>query len=87
VSLRAVGSLEASNQRLLELGELQATLMSGDMAHDAVRGDVLQAVLFAGKPEGDEARNDLSGQSSTLHDAVTAAEKSGLGAATQDAVA
>ena len=87
VSLRAVGSLEASNQRLLELGRLQATLMSGDMAHDAVRGDVLQAVLFAGKPEGDEARNDLSGQSSTLHDAVTAAEKSGLGAATQDAVA
>ncbi|MFC6005498.1 HAMP domain-containing protein, partial [Angustibacter luteus] len=87
VSVNAVQTLESSNQRLLELGRLQSTLMGGDMAHDAVRGDVLQAILFAGKPEGDEASDDLPAQSKTLQDSVEVAKVSGLGGATAAAVA
>src|SRR3954449_9875373 len=86
VSVRAVDQLQTSNERLLRLSTLQKQLMDGDMAHDAVRGDVLQTVLFAGTPTRDSAADDLPDQVKTLQDAVQAAKTSGLGASTGHAV-
>ncbi|GMA86472.1 hypothetical protein GCM10025868_17220 [Angustibacter aerolatus] len=61
--------------------------MEGDMAHDAVRADVLTAMHFAGNQQGTSAAGDVAVQADVLRDGLRAASAAHLGAEVDAAVA
>jgi methyl-accepting chemotaxis protein len=59
VSMRAFGTSADRAHELEALGGLTRITLEADMAHDAVRGDVLRAMLAGSGPDGRAAQTDL----------------------------
>jgi methyl-accepting chemotaxis protein len=79
----SVTALQATGERTDEL--LRTTTATGaaaeaDMMHDAVRADVLQALLSGTGPQYDSAVSDLQGHGDTLRAALASVRDGGLGA-------
>ena len=91
--LISVTALQGTGQRTEELlGTTTATgaAAEADMMHDAVRADVLQALLTGSGPQYASAVTDLQDHAATLEAALAAVRAGGLGdevAAAVDAVA
>ncbi|MFP5517020.1 MAG: methyl-accepting chemotaxis protein [Alphaproteobacteria bacterium] len=75
VAVSALTMVEKANQQVLTMGEALSNHQLGDMMHDALRADVLSALLAgsaAGAAEKEEIRRDLSEHADTFRDALNA---------------
>jgi methyl-accepting chemotaxis protein len=73
VAVTGVQELSVAGDRARDMKQLNAlstVTLYADMAHDAVRGDVLRAVLAKGGGDAETARLDLIEHSKTLSDGV-----------------
>src|SRR4051812_947008 len=61
-------------------------LLEGDMAHDAIRADVLTSIQFSGTATGAAARTDLVDHAGILTSAIDEAGKASLGAKVDSAI-
>jgi HAMP domain-containing protein len=84
-----VQALQGTGERtdqLLATTEATSLALEADMMHDAVRGDVLQALLNGSGPLYASAVTDLQDHSATLREVLTGVQDTGLGAAVDGAV-
>ncbi|MPR00004.1 HAMP domain-containing protein [Modestobacter sp. I12A-02628] len=83
LSLVAVDALTEAGERstvLLASSEAIALALEADMMHDAVRADVLQALLAGAGPQYDAAVTELADHSATLRETLAGVSAVGLGA-------
>jgi methyl-accepting chemotaxis protein len=76
-----VHALQATGDRTAELlvtTDATGKALEADMMHDAVRGDVLQALLNGAGPLYDSAVADLRDHSATMHEVLAAVRGDGL---------
>ena len=82
-ALITVQALQGTGERtdlLLRTNHATAEAMRADMMHDAIRGDVLQALLSGAGPEYDSAVADLAAHRDEMHHALEAIAEDDLGA-------
>ncbi|GAB3689233.1 methyl-accepting chemotaxis protein [Angustibacter aerolatus] len=85
--VRGLQQAKDTGRRVSLLSTVGVQLMEGDMAHDAVRADVLTAMHFAGNQQGTSAAGDVAVQADVLRDGLRAASAAHLGAEVDAAVA
>jgi methyl-accepting chemotaxis protein len=71
VGVLALRDAEARAQALGRSAQLTRAALEADMAHDAVRGDVLRALLAASGAEKTEVTEDLEEHSAVMRDKLT----------------
>jgi methyl-accepting chemotaxis protein len=78
ISVRALQATGDRADRLLSANQVTALALEADMMHDAVRGDVLQALLSGTGPQYQGAVTDLADHSQHLRDVLKTIKGSGL---------
>ncbi len=87
MSFSVLASLQERTGELARLGSLARVTLEADMAHDAGRADVLQALSFRSGPEYDDAVSAVAEHGAALSDGVQAVGDAHLGAELDAAVA
>ncbi|WP_376958458.1 methyl-accepting chemotaxis protein [Azospirillum sp. A26] len=75
VAVSALSMVDGANRQVLITGEALSNHQAGDMMHDALRADVLAALLTGpdgAEAERDEVRKDLKEHADTFRDALSA---------------
>ncbi|MBP2307849.1 HAMP domain-containing protein [Azospirillum melinis] len=75
VAVSALSSVDGANRQVLITGEALSNHQAGDMMHDALRADVLAALLTGpdgAEAERDEVRKDLKEHADTFREALNA---------------
>jgi methyl-accepting chemotaxis protein len=70
VGIRALNAAAAGAANMQALNGYTRTTLEADMAHDAIRADVMRARLDPGGPDATAARSDFVEHSKILHDGV-----------------
>jgi methyl-accepting chemotaxis protein len=83
IGLRAVRTLDGAMGAVRDNGSVIKDQLQADMAHDAIRGDVLAALLGAAK--GDSAQIDAAAKDLAEHTAVLRARLDSMASGTRDA--
>jgi methyl-accepting chemotaxis protein len=86
VTVQALNGTGERTEELLATTQATAEALEADMMHDAVRGDVLQALLNGSGPLYDSAVTDLQDHSARLHEVLAAVQEAGLSARVDTAV-
>lgn len=75
VAVSALSVVDGANRQVLITGEALSNHQAGDMMHDALRADVLAALLTGpdgAEAERDEVRKDLKEHADTFREALSA---------------
>jgi methyl-accepting chemotaxis protein len=86
ITVQALQGTGERTDELLATTHATGQALEADMMHDAVRGDVLQALLDGTGPLYDSAATDLADHSATLREVLAAVRGAGLGDAVVAAV-
>jgi methyl-accepting chemotaxis protein len=86
VTVQALQGTGARTDQLLVTTQATAKALEADMMHDAVRGDVLQALLNGSGALYSSSVTDLQAHSATLREVLTAVRDAGLGTRVDTAV-
>jgi methyl-accepting chemotaxis protein len=86
ISVQALQGTGETAQELVSTGEATGLALEADMMHDAVRGDVLAALLGAGTPEYQSAVRDLADHTANFRDLLDQVAASDLGSDVDAAV-
>jgi methyl-accepting chemotaxis protein len=78
VALRELASASAQVSQLQSLQKLTRVTLEADMAHDAVKGDVQQAMLDRGGEAGRKAKSEFADHSQILSDGVRTFQASSM---------
>jgi methyl-accepting chemotaxis protein len=78
VGIEALGENDGDVDDLTAAAMLTRTALEADMAHDAVRGDVLRAMLAGDAAEVTAVRDDLTDHSGTMRDSLDALAAEGV---------
>jgi methyl-accepting chemotaxis protein len=78
LSVGSLSALDARSHELQRLGALTRTALEADMAHDAIKGDVQQALLFRTGPQHDAAVAAVADHAATLREGVASVGAAGL---------
>ena len=70
--IQSAGTASSRAAELAQLNEWTKVTLEADMAHDAVRGDVLRAIVAKGTPDGAAAKADLADHTKILSDGLAA---------------
>ena len=76
VGFRSVRSMDTTSHQLVTNGDRIASHMNADMMHDALRGDVLGAILATDDAAREEARTDVLDHAQKLRDSMAATLRS-----------
>src|SRR4051812_40454122 len=68
ISVQALEGTGETARHLVSTGDATGLALEADMMHDAVRGDVLAALLGTGTPGYQNAVRDLTGHSANFRD-------------------
>jgi methyl-accepting chemotaxis protein len=68
VGINGLGKAQHSARDLQTSAQLTRTALEADMAHDAIRGDVLRAMFASAEAEQSEAAEDLAEHSAAMRD-------------------
>jgi methyl-accepting chemotaxis protein len=79
IAVAALGNAGDHSAELLVTTHATGAALEADMMHDAVRADVLQALLAGAGPEYTSALSDLQGHSAVLRSALGEVRDAGLG--------
>jgi hypothetical protein len=79
LTVQALRGTGERTDELLATTHATGAALEADMMHDAVRGDVLQAMLAGAGPEYSAAVADLAGHGETLRDSLAAVDADDLG--------
>ena len=69
-AVQSASTAAARSAELAQLNEWTKVTLEADMAHDAVRGDVLRAIVSSGTADAEAARADLADHGKILTDGV-----------------
>src|SRR5687767_5758485 len=72
ITVQALQGTGERTELLLRTNHATGEAMHADMMHDAIRGDVLQALLSGAGPEYDAAVTDLAAHGDEMHHALEA---------------
>ena len=86
IAIREIGGSSGPKAVLLKANGATGAALEADMMHDAVRGDVLQALLESGGAQYDGAVAALAEHSDTMRAALDAVTEAGLSARVSAAV-
>jgi methyl-accepting chemotaxis protein len=86
ISVQALQGTGETAEGLVTTGQATALALEADMMHDAVRGDVLNALLNAGTPEYQTAAGDLADHSAHFRELLDQVVAADLGADVDAAV-
>ncbi|MGY1640245.1 methyl-accepting chemotaxis protein [Geodermatophilus sp. SYSU D00703] len=86
IAVRALSATGERTDQLLATTAATGSALEADMMHDAVRGDVLSALLAAPGPEHRAAVADLAEHTTTFRQVLAAVSDGGLAPAVADAV-
>jgi methyl-accepting chemotaxis protein len=86
ITVRALQDTGRRTAELLVTAHATGKAMDADMMHDAVRGDVLIALLTGSGPSYDAAVKDVADHSATMREVLAAVKGDGLGPAVTAAV-
>lgn len=79
LSAMSLGTLNERSDQLAGLNALTRVSLEADMAHDAVKGDVLQAMTFPAGPQHQAALDAVGAHGALLQEGVARLRASGLG--------
>src|SRR3954452_3724926 len=86
ISVKALQGTGDTAQELVSTGDATGLALEADMMHDAVRADVLNALISAGTPEYQTAMTDLTDHSANFRDLLDRVVAADLGSDVDAAV-
>jgi methyl-accepting chemotaxis protein len=86
ISVQALQGTGDTAQELVHTGSATGLALEADMMHDAVRADVLNALISAGTPEYQNAVADVADHSANFRDLLDRVDAAGLGSEVHGAV-